>query len=524
MTQTAERTVPYEVWQREHELRLKAERDLDEVKRDRDKWKDEFYLQRDIRRAPVLQPVTKAVLEECRHVEQWGTVKAPDGSTRANFTTIADHLKTSPETVKRHAERLEKLGIIEIHEHQGPQDERDRKYVHVKEEQLTTIDKLKDPDNVVPPQGGNRYQCQNPACLSYNVALRTVKTLRCLDCKHEIQVDDSGWIMQNGHKAQKQLAFQQSKHAHEPQKQLAEHGVYTRAAIEDELRALPQWVVWRYDQDEQGKPTKVPYIARAARVPQKAKTNDPGTWATYDQAQALYEQSQREGWKKPYDGVGFVFNHNGIVGIDLDHCIDPDTGEMSQEAQAIIARLRTYAEISVSRTGLHLYAHGSLPKNVKRPGIELYDHARFFTWTARRLPGAPARMADCQAELDALYKELAPDVPKPALPNVQRVEHFTCSSSDKEILDKLLRDPKGRKLWNGDAGDYLKKNGTPDYSRADLALCEKLAYFGAGGHVSTIDRLFRESGLYREKWERDDYRMDTISKGIEMWQRKQVAA
>ncbi len=149
----APRTVSYDVYLRELERRKQAERD-------RDYWKNEFYLQRDIRRAPVLQPIGKAILEECRHVEKWGTVKAPDGSTRANFTTIAKHLHSSPGTVAKHAERLAKLDLIEIHEHLGPKDECDRKYIHVKEEHLAAIDQLQDPDDVVPQQGGDRfYRC-----------------------------------------------------------------------------------------------------------------------------------------------------------------------------------------------------------------------------------------------------------------------------------------------------------------------------------------------------------------------------
>jgi len=228
MTQTAELTVPYEVFQRERERRIQAEREQERLKF----YEREYWRLHDIRHAPVIRPIAKDILEECLHVEKWGTVKAPDGSTRANYATIADKLHCDPGTVKREAERLEKLGLIDIHEHQGPKDERDRKYVHVKQERLATIGQLADPERVVPQQGGDRYICTK--CDSRNVVLRkvTTTTLLCLDCHHESVLDpvDTGWTDKFGHKvqkAQKQPAFEKSKHTihaeAEAEKQLAEH-------------------------------------------------------------------------------------------------------------------------------------------------------------------------------------------------------------------------------------------------------------------------------------------------------------
>ena len=39
-----------------------------------------------------------------------------------------------------------------------------------------------------------------------------------------------------------------------------------------------------------------------------------------------------------------------------------------------------------------------------------------------------------------------------------------------------------------------------DHSSADLALCRYLAFY-ANGDYYTVDTLFRQSGLYREKWD-----------------------
>ncbi len=499
VAQAAPRTVPYEVYQREHRLRMQAEEDLDKAKHDLQSYKNEFFLQRDIRRAPVLRPIAKDILEECLHTEKWGTVKAPDGSTRANFTTIADRLKCDPGTVKREAERLEKLGLIDIHEHQGPKDERDRKYIAVKHEQIATIGKLTDPDKVVPEQGGDRYFCTK--CDSRNVAIRkvTTTTVLCLDCQHESTLDpvDTGWTDKFGHKmqkAQKQLAFKKSKHAQEPEplpeKQLAEQCVYTvshaaedpppepenfqkqvafttsashtRSDIVTELHALPIWACHR---------DKVPYNAKSARSPQKAKSNDSATWTGYEQAKAIYEESQS--WKYPYDGIG-CFNNGDYTFTDLDHCIEDDT--ISDQAQTCIDAINSYAERSQSGTGVHVIARATLPKDVKRPGIEMYNHHRFFVWTGQHLAGTPETIEDRQAAMNA----------------------------DPAYIARL----------------YPKKDGSPDWSRADCALCEKLIYYGAGGDVSTIDGIFRTSGLMREKWNRADYRERTINRALGLQQRR----
>ncbi len=50
------------------------------------------------------------------------------------------------------------------------------------------------------------------------------------------------------------------------------------------------------------------------------------------------------------------------------------------------------------------------------------------------------------------------------------------------------------RLWSGDYKDY------PSQSEADLALCRLLAFY-TNCDAGEIDRLFRESGLYRPKWD-----------------------
>ena len=74
---------------------------------------------------------------------------------------------------------------------------------------------------------------------------------------------------------------------------------------------------------------------------------------------------------------------------------------------------------------------------------------------------------------------------------------------DEDLLELAMQAKNGEKfsrLWRGDTSDYAS-----DDSRADLALCSLLAFW-TDGDTERMDRLFRQSGLMREKWNRHDYR------------------
>jgi putative DNA primase/helicase len=160
--------------------------------------------------------------------------------------------------------------------------------------------------------------------------------------------------------------------------------------IPPELRAWLQWVLWHLEDRNptDDKPTKVPYQINGA----KAKANDPSTWTDFN---CIWDRYQRGG----YDGIGFMFSEDDdFCGIDLDGCRDPKTGVVAEWACEIINRFRTYTEVSPSGTGVKLFACGKSPLlsgknkkltdtkpiNGKTPGIEVYDHKRYFAVTGRR--------------------------------------------------------------------------------------------------------------------------------------------
>jgi putative DNA primase/helicase len=152
----------------------------------------------------------------------------------------------------------------------------------------------------------------------------------------------------------------------------------TTENIPGQLTERPQWVCWRLE-ERNGEPTKVPYTPGEDTL---ASSTDSLTWSTFDKALAAYQAGG-------YGGIGFVFSSGDpFVGVDLDYCRDPQSGEIAPWAQKAIARAQEgYIEISPSGTGIHIIVEGKMrgeKTQRKIPGggkIEMYCQARFFTIT-----------------------------------------------------------------------------------------------------------------------------------------------
>lgn len=264
--------------------------------------------------------------------------------------------------------------------------------------------------------------------------------------------------------------------------------------IPPELIALPQWVCYGAEGTRPGdKGYKMPYNPLTGHG---AKAGQPDTWTTFPKACAGV-RSER------YTGIGFEFAEGGgIVGIDFDHCRNPDTGELSPWAAAWVDKLNSYTEISPSGTGLHIICFGQLPgKAIKRPQAEMYDSGRYFTVTGD-ICGKQRPVSRNDGAIAALYAELVEDyrksreTPHNAIP--ERSATSPVSLEDQQVIDIARRAKNGQmfeRLFQGDWQDFHKSQ-----SEADLALCNLLAFY-AGGDAAQVDRLFRASGLMREKWD-----------------------
>jgi putative DNA primase/helicase len=178
--------------------------------------------------------------------------------------------------------------------------------------------------------------------------------------------------------------------------------------------------------------------------------------------------------------------------------------EIAPWAWQIVEQMQSYTKVSPSGRGLHILVKAALPDHVgrKRGAVEVYDHQRYFAMAGERLAGTPGTLEECQTEVLALYEALAPEAAASLPRAVLTPPAF--SRSDAEVLRRAIAAPNGAKfqtLWNGDLRRYTDPyTGQPNPSSADFALCLLLAYWCNSDPVQ-MDRLFRQSALYRAKWD-----------------------
>jgi putative DNA primase/helicase len=270
--------------------------------------------------------------------------------------------------------------------------------------------------------------------------------------------------------------------------------------IPQDLKALAQWVCHK---------DKIPYDPKTGRP---AKTNDPKTWGAYEEAVKAAKKGNGR-----YDGIGFEFTKGDpFTCMDLDHCVED--GVILPWAQKIIDQINSYTEISPSGTGVHIYLRANKPGNKSRnKGVEIYEASRYLTVNGNHLSGTPKSIESRQKQLDKLYNDTFQPATKPPPLRLIHTARGNCglSLSDQEIIKKAKDAKNGElfdRLMNGDTSDYSSK------SEADLALCNLLAFWTENNH-ERIDSLFRQSGLFREKWDEvrgeQTYGDITISTAIE---------
>lgn len=161
------------------------------------------------------------------------------------------------------------------------------------------------------------------------------------------------------------------------------------ADVVPSLAERRQWLMWRYerkaDDAPTAKPRKVPYYGnRKRRMGKQGDEKDREALLTYAEiVKAVWQKdSKGVGW----DGVGFAFlPDDGLIGIDLDGMIDPESGEISERCASIISACATYTEYSPSGKGVHIIGTGQIARSVKSNdiGVEMFCGGQFFTFTGR---------------------------------------------------------------------------------------------------------------------------------------------
>jgi putative DNA primase/helicase len=211
---------------------------------------------------------------------------------------------------------------------------------------------------------------------------------------------------------------------------------------------------------------------------------------------------------------------NDICVIDLDDCFDSG-GKLKPVAQNVVEAFSgCYMEHSPSGKGLHIFFKATgydfdkakYYVNNRKLGVEIYVSGatnRFVTVTGNMF--ADGDIAEKSYELQMILdKYMLRPTPVKQLVDIESQSYL----SDKSVIEKAFKSVNGERfkaLWQGDTSGYASA------SEADLALCGMLAFW-CGRDIGQMDRLFRKSGLMRDKWNRPQsgstYGMITIQKAI----------
>ncbi len=311
--------------------------------------------------------------------------------------------------------------------------------------------------------------------------------------------------------------------------------------IPDELKALPIWILWGavYEKDRW---LKLPYQLtlltpkwerKLGRRFKLAKTNDPSHGWPFELVWDWYQECHMDA-----DGIGLFLRH-GLAGVDLDNCLKQ--GRVNIWAKMLVGDLDTWADQSPSGTGLKCLMYASMEKLREMPEVaaigsqklpkralyggfngevEVYDCSspRFFAVTGRPPEGFDRPIAHNQDAFDQMYVDVFED--KLTLMVNHEIEKRNAVSAyatanpqhlvveDQVVIAMASSDDFDRLFHKGDLSEF-----DGDHSRADLALCSRLAFW-TGPNAERVERLFRLSALYRDKWERQDYRDWTLARAI----------
>lgn len=263
--------------------------------------------------------------------------------------------------------------------------------------------------------------------------------------------------------------------------------------IPDELKALPQWVLWAYEDIGSAKPTKVPHSVHGGL----ANVNDPTTWATFDKAVAA---------AKDYSGIGFVFADDPYCFIDLD---DTKGDQIALNRQIEIFReFDSYAEISPSGKGLHIIVRGTVPAGRRRSFIEIYSNQRYATFTGNVYPPNQVKpVKDCQDKLIQLWHQMGSG-PVAIAMNENQPE----KENDNAIFTRAIEAANGGRFKELYEGRFQAEYSSQ--SEADLALIDIISFYTK--NQTQIARIFRNSNLgQRPKARRDDYIKGMILKSFD---------
>lgn len=236
---------------------------------------------------------------------------------------------------------------------------------------------------------------------------------------------------------------------------------------------------------------------------------------------------------QPDEGLG-IGMWGKLCGVDIDHCVED--GVISNEAMAIVDYFNSYAELSMSGTGIHIlflceeqhkdadkYYVKLGKKQIKEKGItgmeglELYqgfhDH-RYLTLTGEEIHSMNVEFVSgykLQLFLELFFK-------KPVSSFTKTVEFESSDVEDQAWIKFALLEKKPKKLLECWVKTPTGSGGTE--SEDDFIFMNELAFW-CNCNPKVMRAVFESSRYYKakdakhlKKWSRVDYSEGLINKCI----------
>lgn len=376
------------------------------------------------------------------------------------------------------------------------------------------------PDGAVGGKYGENTMIKMPKGeFSYYAFYVPTKMLKEADGKTQLRVASDYTFRLNNDGRQVELTGQElkesfaGKHLDKTYKRVAPSRKFAQGLenlqknIPAELKEIPTWCCYRTRwNDEKGKKDKFIISPIDGKW---TSSKEPGKWVTFDAAMKYARENNCEGLSVLLD------KKYGITCIDLDKCIEAETGKLNERASKLVEALNgTYIERSTSGNGLHIFVKDDILKGGRynmtsvdkdKGDLEVYDDKRIMSLTGDMYSKGNTLTRAGSAATVYLRQELgerrnvsnAGSSPRPT---------GSLTMGDGELVRWIQGSKQGSKFNDLYHGRGVSGNRSDD----DAKLAHMLLYFN-GGDKDQAFRIMRESSSYRPD-KPDSYYRATIDK------------
>ena len=257
-----------------------------------------------------------------------------------------------------------------------------------------------------------------------------------------------------------------------------------RQAVPEEMKARPNWVVVRTQENEEK--GRADTFMIDVHTGKSAQADDPNTWTDLD---AACEYARENGGV----ALGYALDGNDQVScIDIDKCF-AENGDMTPLAAEVFKKGNgTYAEKSVSGNSLHVFGKTdgmNLRAFGKDGDLAFYRKSHFVAMTGDNYGSSELKSLDTP-DMKALLERKCEK--RKEWNGVGKGVEGLSAMGDRDVVEKACSAAKGDVFVALYRGEDLQNNR----NSSDMSFMKRLAFW-CNGDKEQMLRIFATSGLYR---------------------------